>query len=341
MLAAAGCDLDSIDLDEPAGTWSSFGLEDVWVNELDMQDGTLYAATEEGMYRRNPEGGAPDWEGIGLHDEAVIDFAFLPNGEMLAVMATDDTQADEPSIYRWSGFGEEWESFQQDYGGEEGYTHIEAIVSHPAGRDTVFARGSMNVAKSTDGGTSWRSVYENWDANGYQAPLIYFHPADPARMWAGGENSIFQPYLLRSSDYGETWEFISIDAGGDNAVYAMITHPETEEILVGMEGRIIHSTDEGESWETVFEPETYAYILDMELHAGADSDIVYASGSEEGTAGGPLTLYRSTDFGETWTRIEHENGPSQSHTEALVVTDEGSQTVLYLGTDRGVFRYAE
>lgn len=57
-----------------------------------------------------------------------------------------------------------------------------------------------------NGGQEWTSTFKDWNAAGYQAPLLYVSPHDPSVVFAGGETSIFQPYPLRSSDFGEEWE---------------------------------------------------------------------------------------------------------------------------------------
>lgn len=337
--ASSGCDGTEIIGPDPEEGFSSFGLNSVSINKIEVVEGLLYAATEQGLYRRSLAEEAA-WQLVGLDALHVADFTPLPGDEMLAAVRPDGDPGEEPTLYKWQG-GEEWIPFQNDFGGEEGFSGVEAVASHPAGRDTVFARGAMNVAKSTDGGSSWRSVFQDWDSAGYQAPLIHFDPRDPSLIWGGGETSIFQPYVLRSTDYGETWTMISLDAGGDNAVYSMAVHPETGEILIGMEGRIMASTDDGETWSTVFEPESSAYILSMDVLEDGGRYTVFAAGSEGGTSGGRIVLYRSDDFGATWGRIDYPDGPQQTSTASIVVSETGGQTTVYLGTGHGVFRYIE
>lgn len=335
IMLATGCDSDPVSPDpDPGEAWQSFGLEGRVVNQLELQDGSLYAATDQGMHRRSLGSGAAQWESLGLEEVEIIDFTWTADEAILAGVRSQDESA---VIYRWEEAGG-WEAYQNDFGGDLDAPQIEAITSHPEGRDTVFARGSRNVAKSTDGGASWRSVFAGWDEAGYQAPLIYFDPGDASRIWAGGENALFAPYVLRSTDYGESWTLINIDAGGDNAVYSMVVDPSNDDILIGMEAGIMRSSDDGETWETIFEPESEAYILDMEA---ADGNVIYAAGSEGGASGGPLAIYRSTDFGESWTRTEHDDGPASSAIQSMVVRDEGGDDVLYLGTRDGVFRYTE
>lgn len=328
-----GCDLSSPT--EPIPRWDVSGLEDRDVQALLLRTDGLYAATDSGLYRK-PLGVGADWTAAGLLGHDIVDVTWRGDGSMFAGVAETS-----PVLYRQTGTGRmEWTPFDEGYGPAD-HRDVRALAAVPTGRDTLYARGARNVARSVDGGEQWESVLGDWSSAGYQAPLLYVSPHDPSVVFAGGETSIFQPYLTRSPDYGTTWESVSgLPDDGDNAVYSMIEHPtESGRFLLGMEGHVLRSNDGGRTWEALYEPPSYTYVFDFAARRVGEQTIVYAAGSEDGTQGGPFTLHRTDDFGDTWERITYREGPGPAAIRALALVRENGQARLYLGTTVGVYVY--
>lgn len=335
--STAGCDFGAVNTS--GSQWYASGLPNIDVQTLAARADTLYAATGDGVYRRPLEPEAA-WTAFGLQDNEVVDVTWRADGAMLAGVRSDDS-SDEPVLYKralTSGNG--WTAFDEGYGPNPSRT-VQALTAHPSARDTLYARGLRNVARSVDGGQQWESVYADWDDIGAQAPLLYVSPHDPAVVFAGGETSIFQPHLVRSSDHGTSWDSpISVPSDGDNAVYSMIEHPsEPGHYLLGMEGQILRSTDGGRSWTVAYEPPGYTYVFDFAARRAGTRPVIYAAGSENGTQGGPLTLHRTEDFGNTWTRIVAPGGPPQTAIRSLLLAEVNDEERLYLGTMNGVYVY--
>lgn len=331
----AGCDVNSPS-DIPAPEWSAAGLTGNDVQELKTYDDALYAATDSGLYRRPLDSDA-GWSALGLQDKSVVDMTWRSDGALLAGVEYDDTTG--TVLYKRSAGPEaEWTPFDEGYGPDSTQT-IRALAAVPTSRDTLFARGAQNVARSVDGGQEWESVFQNWNAAGYQAPLLYISPHDQSLVFAGGETSIFQPDLTRSSDYGSTWSSpTGLPDDGDNAVYSMIEHPEEPgQFLLGMEGHVLRSEDGGQSWETIYEPSGYTYIFDFAARTEGSRTVIYAAGSEDGTQAGRLTLHRTDDFGDTWDRVAYTEGPDPAAIRALAVPSETNADRIYLGTTHGVY----
>lgn len=309
------------------------------VQTLKSREHTLYAATDSGLYRRPLESEA-DWTALGLQEKKVVDVTWRSDGALLAAVQYDSDTTGPVLYKRSASSGAEWTPFADGYGPDSSQS-VRALTAVPSARDTLFARGTRNVARSVDGGQEWEGVFDSWDAAGYQAPLLYVNPHDPSVVFAGGETSIFQPYLLRSSDYGRTWQPTpGIPREGDNAVYSMLMHPvDSSRALLGMEGHILRSEDGGQTWETLYEPPQYTYIFDFTTRTTGNQTIVYAAGSENGTQAGRLTLHRSSDFGDTWERIVYEEGPDPAAIRTMQLVDVKGRDYLYLGTTVGVFVY--
>ncbi|MCK4639735.1 MAG: T9SS type A sorting domain-containing protein [Candidatus Marinimicrobia bacterium] len=318
--------------------WSYLGLGNKSVNKISILDSIAYVATDDGLFRKNLDVDDTLWTAIGLQGKMITDFILFDHYEIVACI-TDYYAVVDTSLYKTSDGGINWIPYQNGFGGEEGSKECHALEMNPDAPDTLYARGSWAVAKSTNRGQNWQCVYGNWDQFGYQSPLIKIDRNNPAIVWAGGESSIFSPYLLKSTDYGNNWQFISIDTGGDNACYSLVINPNnSNEALVGMEGRIMHTSDGGGNWNTIFSPASYTYIIDMEVSLN-NSNLVYATGSDNGTGGGDLLFYKSGDFGNSWDTIKYTEGTGIYSAEDLEIKKTGNIDELFLATNRGVYKY--
>jgi hypothetical protein len=218
-----------------AADWRALGLIALHVNRLAVHQGFLYACTDGGLWAYPLTLQNASW--------AVVDFApFLdlvgldPTTVLAAKQLTGDP-ADTVSLFLGVGYGSmiSFRPFQNGFGAGGSPDDRQArrllALGDPAG--TILAT-SGRIEKSTDNGASWRVVEEP----GAVINAIEQSPADPALIWAGGETYGFSPYVLKSSDAGETWTEFSVPTGGDNAVDAIAPHPaDTSQVYLGMEGR--------------------------------------------------------------------------------------------------------
>lgn len=338
--------LTSCDLYEPQDPaiipeqFQQTGLANIEVNSFFIEGNELFAATDNGVWSTDILQDGIDWNSIGLEGQNVADLVVLPDGSLLAGIRTEEAQSDQPTIYRWNSLSEEWEPYQQNYGGEENMNMIQALEVHPDRHGHVFARGEWHTALSTDSGDNWQVIFGDWDMIGYQAGLLEIDPHDTDRIWIGGENAAFQPYLYRSDNMGNSWEEIEIETGGDDAVYSMAFNPDNQEnLLVGMEGKILGTDDMGETWSQVFENHDYHYILAMTTPNNELSETVYASGTENGAQGGNLFYLYTEDFGESWEKISSDQNLQNMAVRDLVVREFGNETTIYFATTNGVWVY--
>ncbi|MCK4664721.1 MAG: T9SS type A sorting domain-containing protein [Bacteroidales bacterium] len=317
--------------------WVNLGLNNLNVTKIQIYSDTAYAATSDGFYKKCISNSDTIWTTFGLQGKEVIDFISFNNQEIIASVYEQFV-----SIYKTTDGGTNWIDFQNGFGGTSGSNICLSLDAHPLYPDTIYARNSYAVAKSTDKGQSWQCVYENWGAVGYQSRVVQIDRNNPNIIWAGGELSLFQAYLLKSTDYGNTWQFIAneINPEENNASNCFfINQNNSDDVFVGMEGRIMRSLNGGSSWLTIFEPATYDYIYDVEVSPN-NSNLIYAVGSENGTAHGDLLFYKSYDLGTTWDTIRYLDGSGVYLVADVEIVKNGNTDELFFASERGVYKYS-
>jgi photosystem II stability/assembly factor-like uncharacterized protein len=175
---------------------------------------------------------------------------------------------------------------------------------------------------------------------------IALSPHDPKTIFAGAQ------VLFRSRDRGDHWEEISPDLTSNdpsktnnNVPFCTITTISESPIAPGL---IWVGTDDGKVWFRKTEGADWTDAGAGLAAAGAPADRwvsrVFSSPHDPGTAfvakngfrNDDFTpyLYKTTDFGRTWTPIAH-NLPTGAVN--VVVQDRKNRDLLFVGTDMGVF----
>ena len=162
---------------------------------------------------------------------------------------------------------------------------------------------------------------------------------DPATLYAGANK------LLRSTNRGNAWTAVSPDlsdpSGGERATvpYGTITmiaeSPRQRGLLfVGTEGGRVHMTkDGGMHWTEVSQglPKKWVSRVVASQHSDGVAYVSFTGYREDDSR---AYLFRSADYGATWTSIVG-NVPAESIN--VVREDPKHADVLYVGTDAGVY----
>ena len=179
-------------------------------------------------------------------------------------------------------------------------------------------------------------------------PPLELSPHNPKIVYTGGQ------MLLRSLDQGENWEELSPDlttnnaekiAGKGHMMYCTITTISESPVQAGV---IWVGTDDGRVWMTPDHGKNWSESTTSITKQGGDEKYwvnrIIASPHEAGKAyvckSGfkfddfePM-VFKSDDFGETWTAIT--NGLPDSPVN-VISEDPIQKGLLYLGNDLGVF----
>lgn len=183
---------------------------------------------------------------------------------------------------------------------------------------------------------------------------IFFSPHDSKKLYTTS-NQVHVTY-----NEGQSWEIISPDltraepeklgkSGGPitfddtsveyyATVFAAIESPyEKDLIWAGSDDGLIHVTrDGGKNWENVTSPDMPKYLMinsidaDPFVKGGA-----YIAGTQYKMGDYEPYLYKTKDYGKTWTRITA--GIPNDYFTRVVRADPHRQGLLYAGTERGMF----
>jgi photosystem II stability/assembly factor-like uncharacterized protein len=241
-----------------------------------------------------------------------------------ALLAAPLEQVKSPLLKSWPRYLEmkKTSEFRMDWisiGPVFNSARVESVQGDPERPGTMYAAfGSGNLWKTTDGGLSWRPLFENQSALGIGD--IALAPSNPEIIWLGSGESLKKARnftmpgtgVFRSDDGGETWRNCGLHDSyhiGEIAVHPQ--DPETA--IVAVQGHFWSTNENRGLYRTTDGGKTWRHVLYVDQRVGANDvvispsnpDIVYASMWENnpGVSGPRSGVYKSTDGGATWLRL--------------------------------------
>lgn len=203
-----------------------------------------------------------------------------------------------------------------------------AAVTGVPGKPNLFYFGATGggVWKTNDGGRHWENISDGFFGGSVGA--ITVSKSDPNVLYAGGGEQTVRGNvssgfgLWKSEDAGKTWVFaglpksrhiprIIVDPNDHDIVYAAVLgdlyKPTTER-------GVYKSSDGGKQWKKVLFANENAGATDLVIDPN-NPRVLYASTWNVRrtpyslSSGGPgSALWKSTDYGETWTEISTHKG---------------------------------
>ena len=231
-------------------------------------------------------------------------------------------------------------------GAESGY-----IAPDPRDPNIVYVNDTSGTVTRFDRRTGQSQVITPWPLPGFDqsisqrkyrntwtSPLV-FSEAQPEALYFGTQ------YVMRTLDGGSHWTKISPDltpignaeARDHGVVYTIAPSPRQANLIwAGTDTGLIHLTrDAGKSWSNVTPPGLTEWSKITQIEASRfDPAVAYAAVDRHRLDDYKPYIYRTADFGKTWTQIV--NGLSEPAFINSVRCDPVRKGLLYAATELGV-----
>jgi len=200
---------------------------------------------------------------------------------------------------------------------------IADIAISPRNSSTWYvAVGSGGVWKTDNAGVTWTPIFD--DQPSYSVGCVTLDPSDPQVVWVGtGENVSGRHVgwgdgVYRSPDGGQSWQQMGLETS--EHIGKIVVDPRDGDVVYvaaegplwssGGERGLYKTTDGGQTWDQVLGVDEDTGVTDVEFDP-RDPDVLYAAAYQRRRhiwsllAGGPGSgIYKSTDAGQSWRRIE-------------------------------------
>lgn len=276
-----------------------------------------------------------------------------------------------PTVHVSTDDGRSWEQVSASPAYGEGADHevneVWTVVPGSADDPELVYAGvdEAGLFASRDGGDTWsvleglsdHETRERWmpGAGGLCCHSVLVSPRDPDRLWAG----ISAVGVFRSDDGGETWTLkndglATVDPDPDpeaddalgSCVHRLVLDPDHPDRLYQQNHvGVFRSTDAADSWERIDDDLPSTFGFPMVLHP-RDRETLYTfpleSDEHRMAAGGAPAVYRTTDAGDSWHRLD-DGLPTDRWVTVLrhgMATDDRSPAGVYAGTTGGSIFYS-
>ncbi len=204
---------------------------------------------------------------------------------------------------------------------------VAAVAAVPSDPNVIYVGAATGgVWKSSDGGLAFTPVF---DREGFHSiGALAIHPQNPSLVWVGtGEGNTRNSAghgggIFRSLDAGRTWQRMGLE--GTERIHRIVLHPTDPNLVYvtalgsmwkdNPERGVYRSRDGGRSWEKVLYVDENTGASDLVMDPENPNKLFASTWQFRRwpwffKSGGPGSgLWRSTDGGETWTRLTAADG---------------------------------
>lgn len=204
------------------------------------------------------------------------------------------------------------------------------VAVDPVTEGVVYAGGcSSGMYKSTDGGASWKPIDTGLAPASVAANVVnnlVVDPVTPAVLYVDSSylvqtptSSTWTSQLHQSTDGGQTWNALGVNASGADADVAIDPSDHTHLLFCGALGGSV-STDSGATWNAAGCP---SFTMAVAFDPSNPLHVIYGT-----LAWSPVSIYESVDGGATF----NANTDVPANGVGSIAFDPATPANIYIGT---------
>ena len=328
------------------GSWSSGqGRVNVIVKDPNNPSTFYVGAPAGGIWKSTDAGLTWNTTTDNLPQIGVSGIAVDVNNSNIIYIATGDDDAGDSysvGVMKSTDGGQTWNTTGLNPGNSP--SSMNDIYMHPSNSNILWVATNSGVFKTTDAGVTWSNQNSLGGSNGtagLNIKDIKIHPTNPDIIYAASSSRIY-----KSTNGGESFSLvltglpnsgvsryvIDVTPANPNVVYALAA--DNSYNFLGL----YKSSDSANSFTNVASSITVGDIFESP-QAWYDMAMTVSDTNENEVYTGVLNIWKTTDSGTTFTKINNWSSPfSSSYTHADIHFLRFFDGELFAGTDGGFYK---
>jgi len=224
---------------------------------------------------------------------------------------------------------------------------IADIAVDPVKQNTWYvAAGSGNLWKTTNAGTTWEPIFENYDS--YSIGCVMVDPKNRFTVWVGtgeavgGRHCGFGDGVYKSLDGGKT--FVNVGLKQTEHIAKILVDPRNSDVVYvaaqgplwspGGERGLYKTADGGKKWQCILAKGPYTGVTDI-VFDPRNPDVIFAATHQRHRTvaalinGGPESgIHKSTDGGQNWRELK-KGLPAEDKGKVSIAVSPQKPDIVY------------
>ena len=302
----------------------------------------ICASTEKnGVYLRDVSHQDSNWVSLGFHGETIPVVTMHHWGagpvtyqSIFIVRLPDISNGDSTLIYQFNYHsGSIWIPASYGLTFDSSTSPTTLLSFNYFGHDPilpVMLLYAFRIYRYEDYFPEWHLVSSDYEWNVLAISQIFWDGV----VWAGGKTETEEPILAKSTNFGNTWFFYSLDEFHSPCTSIAIDPINADVLYLSIEGEIIKTTDGGFNWFKTGLQNLTATFTSIIVDQYNNDHILFGGH----TLANNFLLYESYNQGSSWNRIEPDS-TLPGITSMVADTIDNSFSVFIGTSGDGVFRY--